>query len=97
MNRRRSHPAAAAAPALRRTTFALLRERSRLPVYLPQADRYYVISLRGWEDVLWGVRLQPCDQHRLPKNHPRFIHEDEHVLIPRERIEELLGKLVLLE
>ncbi len=96
MNRRRSHPAAAA-PAPCRPTFELLRERGRLPVYLPQSDRTFILSLRGWEDVLWGVRIHPCDRHRLATPPRPSPYEEAHVMMSRGEIEELLRKLVLLE
>ena len=62
-----------------------------------KANRTFILSLRGWEDVLWGVRIHPCDRHRLPKPPRPSPYEEAHVMMSRREIERFLRKLVLLD
>jgi hypothetical protein len=82
---------ASASPKLVRPTFALLREKRELRVRNPENGARFTISLRGWQAMLWAVRVHPEPQWRQPGN----AYTTAHRILQRPRIENWLSELQL--
>jgi len=78
-------------PCKPKPTFALLREKRRLRVCNPVNGARFTISLRGWQDMLWAVRVLPEPRWRQPGN----AYTTAHRILPRIRIEDWLAELQL--
>ena len=77
--------------AKNRPTFALLREKRRLAVCVPESGIRFTISLRNWEEILWAVRIYPEPEWRQY----RTSHTTAHRIMPRMQIEDWLEGLRL--
>ena len=78
-------------PAQAAPTFALLREKRRLRVRNPENGVRFTISLRGWQAMLWAVRVHPEPPWRQSGN----AYTTAHRILPRTRIEDWLAELQL--
>ena len=76
----------------RRPTFEQLREARELAVINPDNGKRFRVSLRDWEGCLWAIRVYPYRPRAVDRENP-FV--TAHRLVPRESIEDWLGRLWL--
>jgi len=74
-----------------RPIFEQLRQAGVLDVVNPATRVRFTISLRGWQNVLWAVRVIPDPSERVFGN----PFTTKHRLMPRSTIEEWLSRLKL--
>jgi len=75
-----------------RPTFEMLREQGELRVVNPATRCRFTISLRGWQGVLWAVKVIP-DVPRVADAYNPFVQK--HRMLPRSCIEDWLTRLRL--
>jgi hypothetical protein len=73
----------------RHLSFEQLRQTSELQVVNPDTGSRFIISLRGWQNTLWAVRIIPSECHRVSNNPFTTAHR----LMSRSAIEEWLSQL----
>ena len=87
----RNAPGGRVPPTQHAPTFALLREKRRLAVRNPENGARFTISLRGWQEMLWAVRVHPEPEWRQRGN----AYTTAHRIMLRISIEDWLAELRL--
>ena len=74
-------------------TFEQLREHRELAVINPDSGRRFRVSLRGWGECLWAIRVYPDQRKDSDSGNP---FATAHRLMTRSTREEWLERLRLL-